>query len=78
MFLFFLDIKVPFTNNIAETTVRGLKTKLKVINKFRTFSGLNDYCTIKSFIDTARKHNVCLYEAIKDVYNNKFFELKTN
>ena len=78
VFLFFLDLKVPFTNNIAETTVRGLKTKLKVINKFRTFSGLEDYCTIKSFIDTARKHNVCLLNVIKDVYDNKLFELKTN
>jgi len=77
VFRFSSNLLVPFTNNLAETTVRGLKTKLKVINSFRTFSGLSDYCTIKSFIDTAKKHDLSAFSTIKNTYSDEWFELKT-
>lgn len=54
--------EVPFTNNIAEQSVRCSKVKQKVSGCFRLEDGAKRYARIESFIQTARKqkHNVFL------------------
>lgn len=63
--LFIHDFNVPFTNNIAERSIRMVKVKAKVSGCFRTTSGVNAFTNIKSYLGTAKKHGINTYEAIK-------------
>lgn len=51
---------IPFTNNMAEQAVRMPKVKQKISGGFRTFKGLENFCTIRSYLATLhkQKHNV--------------------
>lgn len=53
---FLTDFRVPFSNNLAERSFRHVKNKAKVSGCFRTETGIKDYCTIMSFVGTAKKH----------------------
>lgn len=65
MLLFVRNFEVPFTNNSAEQTIRNLKSKSKVAGNFRSDDGAKWYLTIRSYIDSARKHGVNAFEAVR-------------
>ena len=65
MLLFVRNFEVPFTNNSAEQTIRNLKSKSKVAGNFRSDDGSKWYLQIRSYIDSARKHGVNAFEAVK-------------
>ena len=62
--LYFLkDLRVPSTNNNAESSQRGVKIKQK-IGKFRSEEGANNYLIIKSCILTYKKQNLDILESL--------------
>ena len=62
--LYFLkDLRVPSTNNNAESSQRGVKIKKK-IGKFRSEEGANNYLIIKSCILTYKKQNLDILESL--------------
>ena len=65
MLLFARNFEVPFTNNAAERTIRNLKSKSKVAGNFRSDDGARWYPKIRSYIDSARKHGINAFEAVK-------------
>ena len=65
MLLFARNFQVPFTNNAAERTIRNLKSKSKVAGNFRSDDGARWYLKIRSYIDSARKHGINAFEAVK-------------
>jgi transposase len=52
---FFVDLRVPFTNNQGEHDIKPAKLRQKVSGTFRTFQGAKDFATNRSLVSTARK-----------------------
>lgn len=64
--LFISDLLAPFTNNLAEQSIRMMKVKTKVSGCFRTFSGAATFAVIMTYLQTAMKHGVPAYPAIRN------------
>jgi transposase len=61
---FATDFTVPFTNNLAEQTLRMIKVKMKVSGTFRSITGAEHFATIRSYTETMRKQGLNLFDAI--------------
>jgi len=54
---FLTDVRVPFTNNDAERPLRPAKLHDKISGTFRSPTHAQAFATIRSYIQTAAKHN---------------------
>ena len=68
--LFLRKFFVPFSNNRAESDLRGIKIKQKT-GKFRSEEGANIYAVIKSCLSTYIKNNINIFNAIFSLLNGK-------
>lgn len=70
---FMYDLRVPFDNNLAERDVRMLKGKQKISGAFRTRTGAETFCAIRSYISTVRKHGFNVIDAIYAAFDGDPF-----
>lgn len=52
------DFNLPFTNNLSERSLRGVKSKMKVSGQFQNIARAKDYAKIRSYIETAHRNNI--------------------
>lgn len=69
--MFLQDFDVPFDNNLAERGFRMVKTKAKVSGFFRSFEGAESYLAVMSYIDTARKHGISMFDAMTAAFDGR-------
>lgn len=57
-FAWVTNFDLPFSNNLSERGLRGVKSKLKVAGQFQTWETASFYATIKSYLETCYRHGV--------------------
>lgn len=65
---FIADPSVPFTNNVAERAVRMPKVKQKISGCFRTVDGANNFCVIRSCLDSLRKQGHSMLDVLRQAF----------
>lgn len=68
---FIVDKAVPFSNNQGERDLRMAKVQQKISGTFRTWTGAVRFARIRSYISTAQKHAVSIYDALLRALQNK-------
>lgn len=64
---FLYDFNIAFTNNMSERDLRKCKNKQKSSGGFRKQSGIQNYCTIMSIIETCKRRNLNVMDSIKRI-----------
>ena len=52
------DFSIPFTNNLSERNLRGIKSKMKISGQFQNIERAEDYANIRSYIETCRIYEI--------------------
>jgi len=61
---FTADFRAPPDNNGTERDIRMTKLKQKVSGCLRTMAGARQFCAIRSYLSTAAKHGLGLFDAL--------------
>jgi len=59
------DLRVPFTNNLGERAIRMPKVKQKISGCFRTLKGTQNFCIIRSYLDTMHEQGHNLFAVLR-------------
>ena len=65
-----LDFNIPFTNNLSERNLRGIKSKMKVSGQFQNVQRAEDYANIRTYIENCRIYRVNEYHALTRLVND--------
>lgn len=70
-----LDFNIPFTNDLSERGLRGIKSKMKVSGQFQNINSARYYAIIRSYIETCHRNGVNEHEALSKLINNNPYTL---
>lgn len=70
-----LDFDIPFTNNLSERNLRGIKSKMKVSGQFQNIDRAIDYANIRTYIETCRIYGVNEYECLSRLVEDNPYTL---
>ena len=59
-----VNFELPFSNNVSERALRGVKSKMKISGQFQTEAAAQDYARIKSYIETCYRNGVDEVQAL--------------
>jgi hypothetical protein len=61
------DLRVPFDNNQVERDLRMVKLQQRISGCWRTLAGAPAFLTVRSYVSTARKHEVDPLHALRQL-----------
>lgn len=65
---FATDLRVPFTNNQAESDIRMVKLQQKISGGWRSQTGAESFLAVRSYLSTARKHGQQAMAVLRDLF----------
>jgi transposase len=65
------DLRVPFTNNAAEQSIRMCKLRIKISGCMRSMAGAGEFCAIRSYLATAARHGIGALEALTSAFQGR-------
>ena len=66
---FTTDFNVDFDNNQAERDVRMVKLQQKISGSWRTKAGADDFCAVRSYVSTMKKHGYDVLEGLRRLFH---------
>lgn len=67
---FVLDFNVRFDNNMAERSLRMIKTKMKIAGTFRSYEQMKSFFLMRSIIQTMKLRGENFYQVIRAAFSN--------
>lgn len=58
------NFEIPFSNNLSERALRGVKSKMKISGQFQSEETANNYAVVKSYIETCYRNGIDEMEAL--------------
>ena len=64
-FAWITNFELPFTNNLSERSLRGIKSKMKISGQFQSLEYAEYYAIVKSYIETCYRNGINEYTALR-------------
>src|SRR5699024_11294947 len=59
------DFYIPFTYNVSERSLRGIKSKMKIAGQFQNITSAKNYSTIRIYTETCKRHGLNVLDALQ-------------
>ena len=70
-----LDFNLPFTNNLSERGLRGIKSKMKVSGQFQNIKSAEYYAKLRSYIETCHRNGVNEHDSLNRLIQDNPYTL---
>jgi transposase len=71
-----VNFELPFSNNLSERALRGIKSKMKISGQFQSEESAQHYAAIKSYIETCYRNGINEMEALMKLCEGNPFTVK--
>jgi len=71
-----VNFSLPFTNNLSERSLRGVKSKMKISGQFQNVKTASSYANIKSYLETCYRNGINEFYAMLRLCRGDPFKLE--
>lgn len=75
-FAWVYDFELPTTNNLAESSLRMIKTKMKVSGQFLNEKTADEFALVRTYMETCRRNGKEIFEALRRLMSGEPYTLE--